>query len=144
MRLQKEEMVVFVLLLMALGSLSVAFWAFSPDVGGAAPGSSASSSSPFSALGVSTATSSSARNGGQSLSVQGRITELKMTQSGGHLLIELDSTSLPVFVPARSGAEELAGRLGKGDLIAVKGIVREYQGREEIEVSRSTDVVNLR
>jgi len=125
-------MVVFVLLLMALGSLSVAFWAFSPDVGGAASGFSASSDT------------ASSQSGGQSLSVQGRITELKMTQSGGHLLIELDSTSLPVFVPAGSGAEELAGRLGKGDLIVVKGIVREYQGREEIEVSRSTDVVNLK
>ena len=68
------------------------------------------------------------------------IVELKRTGSGGHLLISLDSTSLPVFVPARSGAEELAGALKRGDRIEVKGTVREYQGREEIEVSRSSDV----
>ena len=33
MRLQKEEKIVVVLLLMALGSLAVAFWTFGPDVG---------------------------------------------------------------------------------------------------------------
>ena len=33
MIMQKEEKVVFVLLLMALGSLAVAFWAFSSDDG---------------------------------------------------------------------------------------------------------------
>ena len=33
MRMQKEEKIVVVLLLMALGSLAVAFWAFSPEEG---------------------------------------------------------------------------------------------------------------
>ena len=31
MRMQKEEKIVVVLLLMALGSLAVAFWAFGPE-----------------------------------------------------------------------------------------------------------------
>jgi hypothetical protein len=33
MRMQKEEKIVVVLLLMALGSLAVAFWAFGPEEG---------------------------------------------------------------------------------------------------------------
>ena len=31
MRMQKEEMIVVVLLLMVIGSLAVAFWAFAPE-----------------------------------------------------------------------------------------------------------------
>ena len=34
MRMQKEEKIVVVLLLMALSSLAVAFWAFAPDEDG--------------------------------------------------------------------------------------------------------------
>ena len=135
MRMQKEEKVVVVLLLMALGSLAVAFWAFSSD---SFPSGSFDSDSSDSASG--SLWNGEGKAGGQSISLQGSIVELKRTGSGGHLLISLDSTSLPVFVPARSGAEELAGALKRGDRIEVKGTVREYQGREEIEVSRSSDV----
>lgn len=129
MRLAKEEKIVAVLLFMALGSLSVAFWAFSPGEG-AATGSGLSGS--ISSFG--------SESGRESISLAGIITELKRTESGGHLLIRLNSTPLPVFVPAKSGAEELAAVLSEGDTVRVRGILREYQGKEEIEVSRSEDV----
>lgn len=134
MRLQKEEKIVVILLLMALGSLSVAFWAF-PSQESVATGTGLSVSSSSGKGGQQT--------GGQSTSVMGRITELKSTVSGGHILISLDSTSFPVFVPASSGAGELAQLLKRGERIAVTGIVRDYQGREEIEVLRSADVQRI-
>jgi|GEM_PF-135604 len=156
MRLAKEEKIVAVLLFMALGSLSVAFWAFSSEES-SATGSGLSGS--FSSFGtdssLSEASSSAFRRassgsqvrqaeaGGESVSLAGKITELKRTESGGHLLIRLNSTPLPVFVPANGGAEELAGVLSKGDTVRVKGILREYLGQEEIEVSRSADVQRI-
>lgn len=138
MRMQKEEKVVVVLLFMALGSLAVAFWAFSSDSFPSGSSDSDSSASPSWPL-----WNGDDEVGRQSISLQGSIVELKRTGSGGHLLIGLDSTSLPVFVAGSNGAEELTGALKRGDRIAVKGTVREYQGREEIEVSRSADVQKI-
>jgi hypothetical protein len=143
MRLAKEEKIVAVLLFMALGSLSVAFWAFSSEESSATgTGSSAFRSASGSAFSSSSpdGRADPGEAGRESVSLAGKITELKRTESGGHLLIRLNSTPLPVFVPANSGAEELAGLLTEGDLVQIKGILREYRGQEEIEVSRSADV----
>jgi len=60
--------------------------------------------------------------------------------SGGHLLIILDSTATPIFIPHNCGAEELLNRLKMGDRIRVKGAKKSFQGKEEIEVSRSSDL----
>jgi hypothetical protein len=124
MRMQKEEKVVFVLLLMALGSLAVAFWAFAPD--------------------ESTVVTTGAQGENDVLqtdiSLEGRITNLKTTQSGGHLLISLDSTQIPVFVSSNSGAKELRGRLRIGDNVRAKGKQMVFQDKEEIDVSRASDV----
>ena len=119
MRMQKEEMIVVVLLLMVIGSLAVAFWAFGPEDDAA--------KSPSKSL-----------NAG--LSVEGMVTEINPTRTGENLLIRLDSTSIPIFIPRTSGARELSSRLKKGDSLMVKGIQKEFQGQEEIEVSRSSDV----
>jgi len=121
MRMQKEEKIVVVLLLMALGSLAVAFWAFAPD------GTLESFSD-----------SVSQENGG--ISVEGQVLELKPTKSGGNLLIELDSTPLPVFIPSGAGAKEIQARIHAGDRVRIKGTVSVYQGKEELSVSRQTDV----
>jgi DNA/RNA endonuclease YhcR with UshA esterase domain len=122
--MQKEEKIVFVLLLMALGSLVVAFWAFAPD--------------------ESTAAILGAKGENEVLqtgvSLEGRIVSLKTTQSGGHLLISLDSTPIPIFISSNSGAEELLSRLKTGNNVRVKGISKVFQGKEEIEVSRSSDL----
>jgi DNA/RNA endonuclease YhcR with UshA esterase domain len=124
MRMQKEEKIVVVLLLMALGSLAVSWWAFDPDENRAAiAGAKGETLAPQTGI-----------------SLEGRIMNLKTTQRGGHLLISLDSTDTPIFIPRNCGAEELLSRLKKGDQVRVKGVQKTFQGKEEIEVSRSSDL----
>ncbi len=120
MRMQKEEKIVLVLLLMALGSLAVAFWAFGPE-GSVVNGSTSAQKDA-------------------SLSVEGTVLEVKSTKSGGNLLLKLDSTPLSIFVPASSGAGEVQEKVKPGDRVRVKGTVSEYQGSEEILVERARDV----
>ena len=121
MWMQKEEKIVVVLLLMALGSLAVSWWAFAPRES-------------------TTAISVEGAENSAYLELEGQILNLKTTKSGGHLLIHLDSTSIPIFVSHNSGAEELLSRLKIGDRVRVKGIQKEFQGQNEIEVSRSFDL----
>lgn len=127
MRLQKEEKIVVVLLLMALGSLAVAFWTFGPDVGEAS--ASLDSVAP--------------RDSGSSLSLEGLVLEISPTKSGGNLLIRLDSTPLPVFIPASAGARELQEQLHTGVRIRVRGTVTDFQGTEELKISKASDVQRL-
>ena len=122
MRMQKEEKIVVVLLLMALGSLAVAFWAFGPQEG--EQDSSADSLSQKDA----------------SLSVEGLVLEINPTKSGGNLLLKLDSTQLPIFIPARASATELQARIKVGDRVKIRGTVSDFQGKEELVVSRQADV----
>ncbi|MDQ1283170.1 MAG: hypothetical protein QG666_960 [Euryarchaeota archaeon] len=123
MRMQKEETTVVVLLLMALGSLSVAFWAF--DSGdsldeGIAPD-----------------------EGEARISVEGLVIEMNPTKSGDNLIINLDSTPLPVFVPRDSGAKEILGRISLGDRIHVNGVLWEYNGNKEIKLERAEDLERI-
>jgi len=122
MRMQKEEKIVVVLLLMALGSLAVAFWAFAPEDGGR----------------ESSSDSMSQKDAG--LSLEGLVLEIKPTKSGGNLLLKLDSTPLPIFIPASAGAKELQARIQAGDRVRIRGTVSVYQGKEELSVSRQADV----
>jgi DNA/RNA endonuclease YhcR with UshA esterase domain len=127
MRMQKEEKIVFVLLLMALGSLVVAFWAFSSDDGEV--GSFDDSETNEESDGIGSLTS-----------VEGVIVVMRTTKSGGNLLISLDSTTMPIFISRNAGAEELSDMLKEGDRISAKGMEKEYQGQKEIEVNRYFDV----
>lgn len=122
MRLQKEEKIVIVLLLMALGSLTVAFWAFGPEDGS----------------GVSSASAKDA--GLMEQSVQGMVLEMKPTKSGGNLILRLDSTPLQIFIPASAGAGEIQAKVRVGDRISVRGKVSIYKGTEELTVSRAAEV----
>jgi hypothetical protein len=122
MRMQKEEKIVVVLLLMALGSLAVAFWAFGPDEG--EPESSSESVSQKDA----------------GLSVEGLVLVIMPTKSGGNLLLKLDSTQLPIFIPAKAGAKELQARIQAGDRVRIRGTISAFQGNEELVVSRQADV----
>jgi DNA/RNA endonuclease YhcR with UshA esterase domain len=122
MRMQKEEKIVVVLLFMALGSLAVAFWAFSPEEGN---GDSADAKAD------------------SLLSLEGLILDMKPTNTGGNLILRLDSTTMPVFVPASSGARELQEQLHAGDRIHIRGTVEEFQGKEELKISRAADVQRL-
>ena len=131
MMMQREEKIVFVLLLMALGSLAVAFWAFSPDDG---------ENESFSGSAIQEISEDS----GPLTWVEGMIVEIKPTKTGGHLLIKIDSTSDRIFISRNAGAEKLSSVLKKGDRITAKGMQREYQGQEEIEVSRLSDIQILK
>jgi len=128
MRMQKEEKIVVVLLLMALGSLAVAFWAFGADEGASSALSSSSNA------GASTDYSSTDET------LQGQVLEIKTTKSGGNLILRLDSTTLPIFVPANAGAEEIEKKIQPGDKIQVKGSISDYQGEKELKVSRASDI----
>jgi len=120
MRLQKEEQIAVVLLLMALGTLAVAFWAFADESPG--PETSRAAATPLTV-------------------VQGQVLEIKETRSGGHQIIRLDSTPLQIFVPRDGGAEEVGRRVHAGDQVTVSGTAEEFSGQQEIKVRRSQDVV---
>ena len=118
--MQKEEKIVLVLLFMALGSLSVAFWAFSPNE------ETASGEASFEKEGF--------------LSKEGHVLQMKPTNSGGNLLMSLDSISMPIFIPSSAGAREIESRVHIGDMVRVSGRVSVFQGKEELKISRAADV----
>jgi DNA/RNA endonuclease YhcR with UshA esterase domain len=132
-RVQKEEKVVVVLLLMALGSLAIAFWAFEPEEG-ASSALSGSTGSIGSAGALFAGTSSTDQI------VQGNILEMKSTKTGGNLILWLNSTAMPIFIPSSAGAEQIKNRIQPGDRIQVKGKIYDYQGGNELKVSRAGDV----
>ncbi len=113
-----------VLLLMALGSLAIAFWAFAPEEG--------QPDSPYDSV--------SQEDASTSLSVDGLVLEIKPTKSGGNLILTLDATELPVFIPAKAGAKELQSRVRAGDRVIVRGTLSTFQGSEELVVSRQADI----
>jgi len=125
MRMQKEEKIVVVLLLMALGSLAVAFWAFAPD-GGEQDSSFGTQSQKDASFSTSI--------------LEGRVLEIKPTRSGGNLLLKLDDSETDIFVPAKAGAKELLSRIKAGDRLSVRGTISSYQGSEELVVSSQKDV----
>ena len=114
-----------VLLFMALGSLAAAFWAFGPEesytTASGDMGSGEDSRSPLTTL-------------------DGRITSAENTRSGGNLILNLDSTAMPVFIPASSGAKELSAQLQKDTRVRITGTINSYQGKDELKVSRKADV----
>ncbi len=115
------------MLLMALGSLAVAFWAFAPE---------------DDAL-QGTINGNSDTKKEASLFVEGLVLEKKPTKSGGNLIIRLDSTPLPIFIPSNAGAGEIQDKVNLGDRIRIKGTVSSFQGNDEIIVNRVTDVVSI-
>jgi hypothetical protein len=120
MSMQKEEKIAVVLLLMALGSLSVAFWAFYPDEG-------------------MTNRAATLEKDASSLE-EGLILGIKPTKNGGNLLLSIDTTSMPIFIPYSAGAKEVERRVHVGDRVRVRGIVSVFQGKEELKVSKASDV----
>jgi len=116
LRLQKEEKIAAVLVLMALSSLAIAAWA----TGGFEQS-------------VTSAVSSQ-------VSVKGKVIELNPTKSGGNLIIKLDSVPASIFVPQDSGAQEIMSKVKIGDKIRAKGRMTEFQGSEEIKASKAGDI----
>ncbi len=137
MRMQKEEKVVVILLFMALGSLGVAFWAFDPDDGAPV----ALSGSPDAATG--TGYSSDDQTMQTMQVIQGQVLGIKSTKTGGNLILHLNSTTLPIFIPSSAGAQQIENRIQPGDIIQVKGSISDYQGEKELKVSRAGDVQEI-
>jgi hypothetical protein len=125
MRMQKEEKIVVVLVFIALGSLAAAFWAFGPEArytpASGELGSGENSRTPL-------------------ITLDGRITSAENTRSGGNLILNLDSTAMPVFIPASSGAKDLSAQLQKETRVRITGTINSYQGKDELKVSRKADV----
>ncbi|MGA9099817.1 MAG: hypothetical protein WB392_12900 [Methanotrichaceae archaeon] len=116
MRLQKEEKIAIVLLLMALSSLAIAAW----SIGGLEQ--------------------SATTNVNSEVSVEGMVLGLNPTKSGGNVILQLDSTPAAVFVSQNSGAKEVMGKVKIGDRIRVMGKETDFQGSKEITVNRAKDV----
>jgi hypothetical protein len=72
---------------------------------------------------------------GELVLVEGRIDQLALTKSGGHMTVSVNNLS--VFLPANVVR---AVSLQKGDRISVFGIVQTYRGKKEIVVSSPEDV----
>jgi hypothetical protein len=119
MRLQKEEKIVLLLLLMALGSLSVAWWAFDESLGAFLP------------------------SGLKASEVEGMVKEMKTTKNGGHLVILLDSVPTPIFVASYCGSDEVRAKVKKGDFVRVRGELSQFGGADEIKVKSSRDISRL-
>lgn len=116
MRMQKEEKIVMVLLLMALGSLAAAFWAFGSE----------ERIDPVDEKSRATA--------------EGLVLDIRQTGAGDHLIIKLDSTARPVFVSREAGAEEISKKVFPGDRVRVEGRLAEYEGSEEIRLEKAGDL----
>ncbi len=114
--MQKEEKVVIVLLFMALGSLAAASWALGDFDAESEPGA-----------------------GSVSIVSEGIVSRVQPTDAG-HLILWLQSSTIPIFVSQECGAEDVAERVAEGDRIRVKGEIAEYEGRREISVQRGEDV----
>jgi DNA/RNA endonuclease YhcR with UshA esterase domain len=121
MRMQKEEKIVVVLLLMALGSLAVADWTFGSSDQSAVSGKSDSS-----------------------ISVEGHVLGMTTTKTGGNLVFHLDTTNNSIFVPSGSGAKDIQARVHSGDHVRIRGTLSEFNGKKEIKVARSSDVEVIR
>ena len=119
--MQKEEKIVVVLLLMAMGSLAVAEWTFGDTDQSAVSGKSDSS-----------------------ISVEGHVLGITTTKTGGNLVFQLDTTNNSIFVPSSTGAKDIQGRVHSGDNVRITGTLSEFNGKNEIKVARSADVVVIR
>lgn len=115
MRMQKEEKVVVMLLLMALCSLAVAEWTF------------------FDSDQIT-------RESDSSISLTGHILDMKPTKTGGNLIFHLDTTNLSIYVPRDSGAKDIQNRIHPGDQVKIRGAISVFNGKKEIKIERSGDL----
>lgn len=73
---------------------------------------------------------------GELVIASGTISQLAITQNGGHMNVYTDTVNF--FVPAQV-AKEMT--LQKGDTISVYGVVQTYHGKKEIVVSSVNDIL---
>ena len=66
---------------------------------------------------------------GDLVSLQGTVGSVARTETGGHLLLTVNGTT--IFVPAETAAEI---QVQQGEVVRIIGIVQAYQGKKEVTV----------
>lgn len=123
---EKEEKIVVILLLMAILSLTVAYFTLNPN----------SLNNKY------LPTLSKDTEIGEMVTIEGVVYEKSMTGTGEHLVmtIDYDSWLINVFVPGNSGAVELGNIIQEGDRVRITGTLEEYRGEKELVVASKNDV----
>ncbi len=119
--MQKEEKVVVVLLIMAVLSLIIGYFGFSPQ----------------------TQAYSSDSKLGERVYAEGTILSKQMTGKGDNLILTLSNLKIKVFISKDSGAKEVYDTVKTGEKVKINGKVSEYKNEREIVVESARDVVRL-
>jgi DNA/RNA endonuclease YhcR with UshA esterase domain len=121
--LQKEEKITIILMLMALLVLIIAYFGFIVDS-------------------VETSQYSEQSITGDRVVIQGEVVGKRVTFTGDHLILTVDSESsrVKVFIHRNNGAEKINNIIDIADTIEVTGTLEEYQGEKEIVVEQPGDV----
>jgi DNA/RNA endonuclease YhcR with UshA esterase domain len=123
--MEKEEKVVVILLSMIFLSLSISYLVFFET----------------SDSGISDFSSSSVP--GENVFVEGSVISKRLTYSGNHLIMVVESVSGPVniFIPSENGADAIYSSLTEGSGVYISGVVDEYNGELEVVVQAVDDVI---
>ena len=73
---------------------------------------------------------------GELVHVEGTLEQVALTQTGGHMILQINN--ITIFVPAQA-AHDLAVK--KGQNISAYGIVETYRGKKEIMVNSANDIL---
>ncbi len=119
--MQKEEKVVVVLLIMAVLSLIIGYFGFSPQTQAYSSGSKL----------------------GERVFVEGTILSKQMTGKGDNLILKLSNLNVNVFIRKDNGAKEVYNAVKTGDRVRITGKVDVFNDKREIVVESAKDVVRL-
>ncbi|MBA1341855.1 MAG: hypothetical protein C5S40_06895 [ANME-2 cluster archaeon] len=121
--LQKEEKITIILMVMALLVLIIVYFGFIVDS-------------------METSQYSERSNRGDRVVLHGDVVGKRVTFTGDHLILTVDSegSRVKVFIPCNSGAEKVNNIINIADAVEVTGTVEEYQGEKEIVVEQPGDV----
>ena len=123
--MQKEEKIGAVLLIMALLSLTVIYFALPTS-------SDAERLSDASQL-------------DDEVYAEGLVMDKRMTRIGGHLIlsVKMDVGVIDVFVHRDSDAAEIDEKVREGDRIRAYGILSEFRGERQIRIQSGGDIIVL-
>lgn len=116
--MQKEEKIVVVLLVMAVLSLIIGYFGFTP---------------------VTSAYSTDSKVG-EKVYVEGSILQKQMTTKGDNLILTISNLNIKVFISKNNGANETYNAFKNGDNVRIDGKVAQYQNAMEIVVESANDV----
>jgi DNA/RNA endonuclease YhcR with UshA esterase domain len=119
--MQKEEKIVVVLLVMAVLSLIIGYFGFSP---------------------VTNVYSQDSKLG-EKVTFEGNILQKQMTAQGDNLILTISNLNIKVFISKDNGAKEVYDSLKNGDHVRIEGKVAEYKNTREIVVEGAKDVRKL-